>query len=132
MKFDNLVQTLLEMHGDTWGETAWTDTRDGKEIKVTISQLLNFAKDIPTTEIDTESLRSISLHSDKTDSETLANIQKANLDYPILIIRKKDGKYKVIDGHHRLQKAINNKIPKIKTKIINIDSLPEDWQWLLG
>ena len=120
------------MHGDTWGETAWTDTRNGKEIKVTISQLLNFAKDIPTTEIDTESLRSISLHSDKTDSETLANIQKANLDYPILIIRKKDGKYKVIDGHHRLQKAINNKIPKIKTKIINIDSLPEDWQWLLG
>jgi hypothetical protein len=132
MKFDKLVQTLLEMHGDTWAETAWIDTKDGKEIKVTIGQILDFTKNIPTTEVDTESLRSIALHNNKTDKETLTKIQKANLDYPILIIKKKDGVYKIIDGHHRLQKALNNKIPKIKAKVIDINTMPEDWQRLLG
>jgi hypothetical protein len=35
-------------------------------------------------------------------------------------------------GHHRLQKAINMKMSKIKAKIINVDDLPETWQFLFN
>jgi lipopolysaccharide biosynthesis protein len=124
---------IESMHGDNWQETSWEDTtNDGKLVKVTISDLFAFSKDMPISEINVDSLKPLALHQTKTDPETLANIQKANLDYPILILNKNNGKQSILDGHHRLQKAITNKIPKIKAKVLNISDMPEDWQWLFS
>lgn len=124
---------IESIHGDNWQETSWEDTtEDGKLVKVTISDLFSFSKDLPVTELSVESLKPLALHQTKTDPETLANIQKANLDYPILVLSKKNGKQSILDGHHRLQKAIINKLPKIKAKVLNISNMPEDWQWLFS
>ena len=137
------------MHGDTWAETSWQDTtKDGKLVKVTFKDLLEFSKDIPVEELSVEDLKYLALHKTKTDSETLANIQKANLDYPILVLHKtkdKQSKYSssdvliqhnglvsILDGHHRLQKAIVNKIPTIKAKMLHLAEMPKDWQWLFA
>lgn len=123
-------QKHSKMHGDRWAGTSWTDTmQDGRPITVTIQDIFNFSKNIPVSEIDTGSLKSIALHNNKTDKETINNIQKANLDYPILVLKKQD-KTSILDGHHRLQKAINNNIPKIKAKVIDINSMPKDWKRL--
>ena len=125
-------QFILEsMHGDKWAGTSWTDTKDGKELTVTLHQLLDYSSKLPTKEMDTYKLKDISLHTGKTDPEILKNIEKANLNFPILIIKKLDGSINVIDGNHRLQKAINNNLPKIKAKLINVKDLPKDWQWIL-
>jgi len=140
MKFKD--QILLEeayksihenMHGDNWAETTWQDTtEDGKTIKVTINDLFKFSEDVPVTELNVADLESTALHKTKTDKETLANIQKANLEYPILVLNKSNGKRSILDGHHRLQKAIVNKISKIKSKILNLSDMPEDWQMLFA
>ena len=136
-------------HGDNWAETSWEDTtKDGKHIKVTFKDLLEFSKDIPVEELSVEDLKYLALHKTKTDSETLANIQKANLDYPILVLHKtkdKQSKYSssdvliqhnglvsILDGHHRLQKAIVNEIPTIKAKMLHLAEMPKDWQWLFA
>lgn len=151
-------QTLLEeayqsiyenTHGDNWAATSWQDTtKDGKHIKVTFKDLLEFSKDIPVEELSVEDLKHLALHKTKTDPETLANIEKANLDYPILVLHKtKDkqsqysssdvlirhkGLVSILDGHHRLQKAINNKIETIKAKMLHLAEMPKDWQELFS
>lgn len=135
------------MHGDKWAETSWQDsTKDGKTIKVTIDDLFKFSKNIPVEELSVGDLEYLALHKTKTDPETQANIQKANLDYPILVLDKsKDkkpsqvkssvliqhpGLVSILDGHHRLQKAIVNELPTIKAKVLHLADMPEDWQWL--
>jgi uncharacterized ParB-like nuclease family protein len=124
------LQFLYEsIHGENWGNTSWTDTINGKEITVTINDLMNVAKNVPVIEMLTKTLEPYALHKDKKDAETLANVQKSDLQYPIIVL-KKQGKYQILDGHHRLQKAINNNIEKIKAKLIDINTLPKDYQEL--
>lgn len=134
MKFDNLVNRVLNegIHGDNWASTSWTDTVGGKKITVTIKDMLNLIKDKPIQEIETEILKPYALHSLKKDEQTLANIEKANLDYPIIILyrphKSQLKRYWILDGNHRLQKAINNKLPTIKARVIESSDMPEDWQ----
>ncbi len=134
MKFDNLVNQVLNesIHGDNWESTSWTDTVGGKKITVTIKDMLNLIKDKPIQEIETEILEPYALHSIKKDEQTLANIEKANLDYPIIILYRPHEsqlkRYWILDGNHRLQKAINNKLTTIRAKVIELSDMPEDWQ----
>ena len=115
------------MHGDDWTNTSWTDTIDGKNVTVTIKDMLNLIKEKPIQEIPTKILKPYALHKTNTDAETLSNIQKSNLDYPIIVLKKPDG-YQILDGNHRLQKAINNDMPHIKARVIEFKDMPSDWQ----
>jgi len=57
----------------------------------------------------------------------IKKIDKADLQYPILIFVEDDGSFiSIIDGHHRAQKAIRKGLETIKAKIIPINSLPKD------
>jgi hypothetical protein len=129
MKFDDLVNLILSenIHGDNWESTSWTHVVDGEEVTVNIKDMLNLIKDKPIQEIKTKILEPYALHKTKTDKQTLANIQKANLEYPIIVLHHPN-KYQILDGHHRLQKAINNKLPTIKARIIELTDMPEKWQ----
>jgi hypothetical protein len=90
---EEAYQSIYEnMHGDNWAETSWEDTtKDGKTIKVTLNDIFRFSEDVPVSELNVADLESIALHKTKTDEETLANIQKANLEYPILVLNKSNG-----------------------------------------
>jgi len=47
--------------------------------------------------------------------------------YPILIFVNDDNKFlTIIDGHHRAQKAVKQKLKTIKAKLIPINSLPKN------
>jgi len=129
MKFDDLVNYILSenIHGDNWESTSWTHVVDGEEVTVNIKDILNLIKDKSIQEIRTKILEPYALHKTKTDEQTLANIQKANLEYPIIVLHHPN-KYQILDGHHRLQKAINNKLPTIKARIIELTDMPEKWQ----
>jgi hypothetical protein len=129
MKFKDLVNHILKenIHGDNWASTSWTHVVDGREVTVSINDMLNLIKDKPVQEIKTKILEPYALHKTKTDEQTLANIQKSNLDYPIIVLHHPN-KYQILDGHHRLQKAINNKLPTIKARVIELSDMPEEWQ----
>tara|TARA_R110000868_G_scaffold411565_1_gene705372 strand:+ start:1130 stop:1552 length:423 start_codon:yes stop_codon:yes gene_type:complete len=123
-------ESLIEetSNEDAWIGTSWTDTIDGKEVTVTIKDILDLIKERPVQEIDTHILEPYALHKTKTDAGTLANIKKANLNYPIIVLKKHTTTYQILDGNHRLQKAINNKIPHIKARVIELKDMPSDWQ----
>jgi hypothetical protein len=126
----NLQELYENMHGDNWGNTSWSDVINGEEITVTINDLLNITKNVPVIEILTKVLEPIALHKDKKDAITLSNVEKSDLQYPIIVLKKDNAKYQILDGHHRLQKAINNNIENIKAKLIDINVLPDKYQQL--
>jgi hypothetical protein len=136
-----------ELYKTEWVETFWQDTtKDKKIITVSISDILKFSKHVAVQELLVKNIKHLSLHKAKTDRSTLERVQKADLNYPIIVLNKTKDKIflqkkkfndilpstpiTILDGHHRLQKAINNKILTIKAKVIYLADMPKDWQWL--
>ena len=100
--------------------------------KVTLLDLLDATEDIPVKNIPVEKIKSKLLTWDDDDKE-VAKIEKADLQYPILIFVDDDNKFiSIIDGHHRAQKAVRHKLKTIKAKIIPINSLPKDVRKVFG
>ena len=61
-------------------------------------------------------------------------IASANLDYPIIVV-KSGGQYQsVLDGNHRLQKAIDQGTENIKAKILDLtaDETPAKFKRMFG
>ena len=49
-------------------------------------------------------------------------VAAASLDYPIIVV-KSGGQYRyVLDGNHRLQKAIDQEVETVKAKILDLDN----------
>ena len=51
-------------------------------------------------------------------------IQKADCKYPILVVSYSGHYTSVIDGHHRIMKAILTNLPSIKVKEARLDKIP--------
>ncbi|HUU89253.1 MAG TPA: hypothetical protein VMX17_16075 [Candidatus Glassbacteria bacterium] len=114
--------TFLEGLDDSW-------TRNGKT--VTLRKLLEITKDIPIQKIPISKLSSLALHSNNPDEQE--NIEKSDLNYPVLIFVNDDNSVNfIVDGHHRVQKAIKHEIPTIGAKLIKLNDLPEDFQEVFG
>jgi len=108
-------------------DDSWADN----ETVVTLRQLLEITKDIPESKFEVSKLEPIALH--KNNSEEEEAIERADLKYPILIFVNDDGSIKsIIDGHHRIQKAIKYKFPMINCKLIKFSDLPDDFKKVMG
>ena len=110
-------------------DTSWENDEGDK---VTLIDLLDATEDIPVKNIPVDKIKSKLLTWDDDDKE-VAKIEKADLQYPILIFVDDDGKFiSIIDGHHRAQKAVRHKLKTIKAKLIPINSLPKDIKKVFG
>jgi hypothetical protein len=116
----------------TSGEEApsWSMEIDDKMVEITFDEVIDYIKknNIPVTSIPVKDVFQFCAHKNKTDKETLARSERSSLDYPI-IVTKMNGKYTmVLDGHHRLLKAKNNNIDKIKAQVIDLNDAPSEYQ----
>lgn len=92
--------------------------------KITLIDLLDFTQDVPIKEISVDDLKQHLLTWDGNNDE-IDKIEKSNLEYPILIFVNDNGKLiSIIDGHHRIHKALKMGLEKISAKLISINSLP--------
>jgi hypothetical protein len=132
MNLQENIQRIREMMGvinEGLHDTSW---ENDKGDKITLVDLLDATKDIPIKNISVEKLKP-KLFSWDGDKEEIAKIEKADLQYPILIFVDDDGKFiSIIDGHHRAQKAVRHKLKTIKAKIIPINSLPKNFKKVFG
>lgn len=112
----NLIKKIIK---EELNNTSW-ETEDGK---VTLTQLLDATKDIPVENIPLEKLKPFLLKWD--DKKELIRIDKVDLTYPILVFVKGNKFLTIIDGNHRVHKAIQQGEKEIKGKLIEIDKLPE-------
>ena len=86
---------------------------------------------IPVVEIPVKDIFNKCAHRDKKDKETLDRSERSDLKFPIIVL-KKNGKYHmVLDGHHRLLKAKNNNIDKIKARVFNFEDAPDEFKKVL-
>ena len=61
-------------------------------------------------------------------------VAAASLQYPVIVV-KSGGQYRfVLDGNHRLQKAIDEEVESIKAKILDLDNpeTPEVFKRMFG
>jgi len=114
---------------ENYNETSWED-EDGN--KVTISDIEEYLKDEDVIDIPVVEIQNMCIHKDKKDKATKTRAMKSDLKFPI-IIAKKGSKYTMIlDGHHRLLKAMNTKKETIKARILDLDNAPDKYKNLFG
>lgn len=116
---------------DHYQSTKWTATIDGIETTITIQEVEKYLDEInvPVTEIEVSEIINLCAHRNKTDEETLQRSERANLEYPIIVSRDLNGKYNMIlDGMHRVLKAHNHKLKKIKARILDLRKAPKKYQ----
>jgi hypothetical protein len=117
------VKSCDEVMSEGLRDTSWQND-DGD--KVTLIDLLRATEDIPVKNIPVDKIKSKLLTWDDDDKE-VSKIEKADLQYPILIFVDGNNKIiSIIDGHHRAQKAVRNKLKTIKAKLIPVNSLPKN------
>ncbi len=107
-------------------DTTWTDEYNGKEITISLQDVNNYLdkNNVKVEEIDPMLIKNLLINT-KRDSQ---RVEFANLDYPV-IITKTNGKYtKILDGQHRVVKCINNNIDRIKSRILDLDTAPDEYK----
>lgn len=93
-----------------WKETKWT-LENG--VTIDINEVLHRCHNVPIIDLPIEAatgIRTVEI----IDRERVDN---ASLLYPILVVEDETGRY-ILDGNHRLQKAINENQTTIKAKIL--------------
>ena len=116
-------EKTIKLQKEGLHNTSWENDEGDK---VTLMDLLNTTEDIPVSKVDLEDLKPHLLTWDGDEKER-EKIDKSDLQYPILIFVEDDGSFiSIIDGHHRAQKAVKNKLETIKAKVIPINSLPKN------
>jgi len=122
-KKEQSKQKTIRLQKEGLHDTSW---ENDKGDKITLMDLLNATENIPVEKISVEELKPHLLSWDGNEDE-IKKIERADLQYPILIFVDYDGSFiSIIDGHHRVQKAVRNGLETIKAKIIPINSLPKD------
>ena len=107
-------------------ETSWTDTIDGKKQTITIKEVEDFLKNDAIIDINVKDIQDKCIHLNKTDKETLERSENSDLSFPIIITKEQDGSWgRILDGHHRLKKAIDNDIETIKAKVLDLREVPD-------
>jgi len=103
-------------------DTSWDN---GKGDKISLIELLYASKDIPVEEIDVNILKSKVLSWDGNNEE-ISKIESSDLQYPILIFvdDNRDIMF-IVDGNHRVQKALRHGLETIKSKLIPFNTLPK-------
>jgi len=111
---------------ENWEETSWSDTMpDGTEVTVTIQDIMKLAG-------EPQKMNPQQFASVRIQPESEERMMKADLKYPLLVLQHRNGKYQVLDGNHRLAKALHIKQPDVLVRMVKFDSLPEQWQWLFN
>lgn len=127
----SLIEFLIE--NNNYEDTSWTMEIDGKEKTITIHEIQDFLKNSSIIDIKVDDIKSKCIHLNKTDKETFLRSQKSDLNYPIIICKGLDRKWgMILDGHHRLKKAIDNDINMIKAKVLDLKNSPDLYKKMFG
>jgi len=122
-----LLENWREYITEDWRDTSWETDDD----KVTIGDVVDYLGD-ETVDIN---VLELSQQLPPLPTRGAERVAAANLEYPIIVV-KRDGQYQyVLDGNHRLQKAIDEEIESIKAKILDVSAeaeTPERFKKMFG
>ena len=121
-----LLENWRKYLNEDWRDTSW----EADDEKVTIGDVVDYLGD-ETVDIN---VLELSQQLPPLPTRGAERVAVASLDYPIIVV-KSAGQYRfVLDGNHRLQKAIDEEVETIKAKILDLDNpeTPEVFQKMFG
>ena len=123
-----LLENWRKYITEDWRDTSW-ETDDEK---VTIGDVVDY---LGNETVDINVLE-LSQQLPPLPTRGAERVAAANLEYPIIVV-KRDGQYQyVLDGNHRLQQAIDRpEVETIKAKILDVSAeaeTPERFKKMFG
>jgi hypothetical protein len=121
-----LLENWRKFITEDWRDTSW----ENDDEKVTIGDVVDYLGD-ETVDIN---VLELSQQLPPLPTRGAERVTTANLEYPIIVV-KSGGQYRsVLDGNHRLQRAIDEEVESIKAKILDLDNpeTPEAFKRMFG
>jgi len=121
-----LLENWREFITEDWRDTSWKSDDE----KVTIGDVVDYLGD-ETADIN---VLELSQQLPSLPTQGSERVAAASLEYPVIVV-KSGGQYKyVLDGNHRLQRAIDENVATIKAKILDLDNpeTPEVFKRMFG
>jgi len=101
--------------------TFWEAEVDGEKIRVTIKDIMNHLED--DVEIDPNEIKNLLIDVERDP----IRVENADLSYPIIVLKRGNEFISILDGHHRLVKALRDDV-KVKARILDLELIPESWK----
>lgn len=125
------IKQMMGIHTESIDKTAgvWTteekfDNGDDFRIEFKVSDVIDLSKDKPVVKLDPKEIDYNFEGRVEDEGETNKRVMNADLSYPILVVKNEKGKiFALLDGTHRLQKALMLDKKKIKAKVFKKSEL---------
>jgi len=124
MKYLKLFENFKQPEG-TGDETYWEVEIKNKPVRVTLTDVLNYLDNI--IELNPEDIEHLLIDVER-DPE---RVDVADLKHPIILLSKGGEYTSILDGQHRVVKALRDGVP-VKARILDLDSAPEKFKKVFG
>ena len=120
MKYLKLFESFEQPEG-TGKKTFWEIEKDNEVIRITLDDVYNYLDNV--VEIDPNEIKDLLIDVERDPKR----VEAADLSYPI-VVTKLNGKYNnIIDGQHRVVKALRDGL-RIKSRVLDLDDVPEEFK----
>ena len=119
-----IVKESIDKIAGVWDTNEKFEDGDDFKIKFRVSDIIELAKDKPVEEVDPKSINYDFNGRQEDPTETKQRVMNADLSYPIVVVQNEEGKiFAMLDGTHRLEKALILGLDKIQIKIMDKEEL---------
>ena len=111
----------FEQPEGTGKDTAWEVEIDDKVVKVTLTDVMDYLDNV--VEIDPNEIKHLLIDVERDPNR----VEAADLSYPIILISSEGEYTSILDGQHRVVKALRDEVP-VKARILDLDTAPEKFR----
>lgn len=116
MRFENFKQPE-----GTGKDTFWEVISSGEPLRVTLSEILDYMDGVQEMNPDDISHLLIDVERDPV------RVDSADLTYPIILLSEDGELTTILDGQHRVLKAIKEGVP-IRVRVLDLNTSPEHYR----
>ncbi len=118
MKYIKKYESFEQPEG-TGRESFWEREIDGKVVRITLDDIISYLDN--GIEIDPKEIEHLLIKANRSPER----VKNANLEYPIIIISKNGKFISILDGQHRVVKALKDGV-NIKARILDLNNAPDN------
>lgn len=123
LKTYKLFESIDKIAG-VWDSNEKFEDGDDFKIKFKVSDIIELAKNKPVEEVDPKSINYDFSGRQEDPTETKQRVMNADLSYPIIVVQNEQGRiFTMLDGTHRLEKALILGLNKIRVKVMSKEEL---------
>jgi hypothetical protein len=102
----------------TGTESFWESEIDGEIVRITLDDVIKHIEE--GIEINPNDIKHLLINVERDPKR----VDSANLDYPIILVRSGGEFISILDGQHRVVKAIRDEV-NIRAKVLDLDFAPD-------